>query len=90
MVTRFTIRAEAEPAALGRVLDLFALRSLVPSAVHATCVDEVLEIVIDMPLLDEGMAAHLSARIANMIAVLSITAITLAGCMPDAYLEAAA
>lgn len=90
MISRFTIRAEAEAAALVRVLDLFAQRSLVPSVVHATHVDDVLEIVIDMPLLGETLAAQIGARIGNMIAVLSVTIIALAARMPDPCLEAAA
>ncbi|WP_206243696.1 hypothetical protein [Novosphingobium terrae] len=74
MITRFQIRAEAEAASLVRLLDPFAQRGLVPSAVSATCVDDDLEVVIDMPLLDEGIAAQICARMGNMIAVLSASA----------------
>ncbi|WP_343615183.1 hypothetical protein [Novosphingobium sp.] len=79
MLTRFQIRAEAEAAALVRLLDPFAQRGLVPAAVRAICVDDDLEIVIDMPLLDEAVATQICARMGNMIAVLSATSHALAG-----------
>jgi hypothetical protein len=79
MVTRFHIRAEAEAVSLVRLLDPFAQRGLVPSAVRARHVDDGLEVVIDMPLLEEGLAANLCARMGNMIAVLSASAQALSG-----------
>jgi hypothetical protein len=76
MVTRFHIRAQAEPASLVRLLDPFAQRGLMPMAVRAQQSGEELEVMIDLPGLDEGVAANLCARMVNMVTTRSALAVS--------------
>ena len=71
--TDFTIRATAEAQVMPRVLELFALRSLVPSRFHGQVMaDGRLQIDIAVGGLDVGQATHLAARLRNIILVESV------------------
>ncbi|NQV60868.1 MAG: hypothetical protein HQ502_14470 [Alphaproteobacteria bacterium] len=68
----FLIQAEPEASVLSRVLELFALRSLLPTEVNckrAADQDGELHIRIAMPGLPPEKAAHLAARMRNIIPV---------------------
>ncbi len=71
--TDFTIRATAEAQVMPRVLELFALRGLVPSRFHGRVMaDGRLQIDIAVGGLDAGQATHLAARLRNIILVESV------------------
>ena len=68
----FLIRAQPEASALLRVLELFALRGLVPETVacqRAGDGEDELHIHIAMPGLAPQKAAHLAARMRNIVPV---------------------
>lgn len=68
----FMIQAQPDPSVLSRVLELFALRCLLPTEVtckRAAEGDGELQIHITMDSLPPEKAAHLAARMRNIIPV---------------------
>ena len=65
----FSVRAAAEPQAMPRLLELFALRSLVPSRWRAETLGAELHVHIEVAELDRAAAEHLAARMRQMVAV---------------------
>jgi acetolactate synthase regulatory subunit len=68
----FSVHADATPATLPRVLEVFALRGLVPERCHADrAVDEL---VVDLQLaeLTATEAAHLAERLGRIVGVLGV------------------
>ncbi len=71
-IHHFLIQALPEPSVLSRVLELFALRDLLPSEVTCRCPggeNGELHIHIAMDGLPRQKAAHLAARMRNIIPV---------------------
>ena len=65
----FSVRAAAEPQAMPRLLELFALRSLVPDRWQAERKGAELQIDIEVPDLDPAQAQHLAARMRQIVPV---------------------
>ncbi len=65
----FSVRAAAEPQAMPRLLELFALRSLVPSRWRAETSGAELRVDIEIAELDRDTAEHLAARMRQMVTV---------------------
>ncbi len=69
---RFLIQAQAEPSTLSRVMELFALRGLLPDEVSCERSRDnrgALDIRIVIPDLPPQKAAHLAARMRNIVTV---------------------
>ncbi len=69
---RFTVTSDLEPSVLSRVVELFALRNLVPVEVSATREDGIdlhlrVEVVVDG--LEPSVCAHLCRRMGNIVPV---------------------
>ncbi len=72
----FAVTAELDPSVLSRVVELFALRGLIPVEVNATREDGTdphLRIELAADGLDEAECAHLSRRMAAMVMVREVT-----------------
>lgn len=69
MTMQFRIRAEAEPQCLSRLIDHFAQRGLIPSALSANRIGRALDIVIEHPTMPEETALLIRDRIAQMPSV---------------------
>ena len=65
----FRVRAAAEPQAMPRLLELFALRSLVPERWHAERAGAELHILIEVPGLRPMEGEHLAARMRQLVPV---------------------
>lgn len=68
----FVIQAQPEPSVLSRVLELFALRGLLPDEVSCKRVsdgEDSLHLRIAVDGLPPQQAAHLAARMRNIITV---------------------
>ncbi len=71
--TDFTIRAEAEPQVMPRVLELFALRGLVPYRFEGRAVaGGGLRVDVSVAALSDVQANHLAARLRNIVLVESV------------------
>jgi len=68
-LTTFTVRAAAEPQAVPRLIELFALRSLLPRRWAAEVRGAELDVRIEVPDLDPGQAQHLAQRMRQMVLV---------------------
>ncbi len=68
-LTTFTLRIAAEPQALPRVMELFALRSLLPRRWSAEVRGTELDVRIEVPGLDPDQAQHLAQRMRQMVLV---------------------
>ena len=68
-LTVFTLCTEAEPQAMPRVLEQFALRSLVPARWTAERRGEVLAIRVEVAELDTEVARVLFARLGQLCGV---------------------
>lgn len=69
---RFTVTSDLEPSVLSRVVEMFALRGLVPVEVSATREEGIdlhlrVELVVDG--LETGTCAHLCRRMRNIVPV---------------------
>jgi hypothetical protein len=73
MTVQFRVRALSEPHCLPRLLDNFAQRGLIPSAISASHVGEVLEIVIEHPTIDDPAAQFICERMARMVPIESVS-----------------
>ncbi len=74
---RFTVRASAEPSVLPRVIELFALRNLVPSSLRARRGGrsaEDLHIDIEVAGLAAAEVRLVAAKITEMVPVESVLA----------------
>jgi hypothetical protein len=71
MTIRFRLQASAEAQCLSRVLDHFAQRDLVPSAMITSHVGQHLEIVIDHPTMDESTAELLCNQLLRTVSIAS-------------------
>lgn len=68
----FSVRAEAEPSVLPRLMALFAKRGLVPAAFHARCHDHAssgLQVDIEANGLDAHLADYLQLCIQQIVGV---------------------
>lgn len=65
----FTVRAAAEPQALPRLIELFALRSLLPRRWAAEVRGSALDVRIEVPGLAPGQAQQLAQRMRQMVLV---------------------
>ncbi|TNE39271.1 MAG: hypothetical protein EP348_03710 [Alphaproteobacteria bacterium] len=70
---RFTLRAEAEPSALSRILENFALRNLVPDQLSARRDGEELVVSLTVAGLSDMESAHLEIRMMNILPVIEVT-----------------
>ena len=69
----FNVRAEAEPQVVPRILELFALRSLVPTYFYGRLMDDGgLCIDISVSGLDIDQASHIAAQVQNIVLVASV------------------
>lgn len=69
-MTRFDIRTVADAQAVSRVLEHFALRTLLPDRVEAVRNGDVLEISLEMAGLDEPLAQLIVEKIRACVLVL--------------------
>jgi hypothetical protein len=69
----FSVFAAAEPSTLPRVLEVFAIFSLVPTRCHSTRSDDD-QLVIDLQVegLAEGQAPSLAKRLGRIISVTGV------------------
>lgn len=68
----FSVRAEADPAVLPRLLALFAKRGLIPAALHARCHDSGssgLQVDIEANGLEERLAGYLQRCMVQVVGV---------------------
>ena len=70
----FTVRAEAEPSVLPRVLEPFVLRNLVPLAVHCRRERAGLRIDVTVAGLEVREVEHLTRRLNQLVPVLTVLA----------------
>lgn len=69
MIMQFRIQAAAEAQCLPRLIDHFAQRGLIPSALSTTHVGCSLEIIIEHPTLDAETADLICLRMARIVSV---------------------
>lgn len=72
---RFCVRAAVDPSVLSRVVELFALRDLVPHAVSSRLDDRrepELRIDVDVCGLADNEAEHIARRIDQFMPVISV------------------
>lgn len=69
----FSVFAAAEPCTLPRVLEVFAVFSLVPSRCHSARTDDD-QLVIDLQVegLTEGQAPSLTKRLGRIVSVTGV------------------
>ena len=68
----FAIQASAEPSVLPRLVELFAKRGLLPTALHSRChetLDGPVNIDIEMTGLDRSLANYLQRSMRQVIGV---------------------
>jgi acetolactate synthase regulatory subunit len=68
----FSVRAEAEPSVLPRLLALFAKRGMVPTALHARCHDHAssrLQVDIEATGLEADLANYLQLCMQQIVGV---------------------
>jgi len=68
----FSVRAEADPSLLPRLLALFAKRGLIPAALHARCHDSGsggLQVDIEANGLEERLAGYLQRCMGQVVGV---------------------
>ena len=76
----FSVTTDSDPSALPRVLEVFALRALIPSQCHAVCVDEAAalearaELSIDIQIsgLEREDAEVIARRLRSIVCVRSV------------------
>ena len=77
---RYAVRAVRDPAALLRVLELFALRNLVPETVDCRANDDgCLDIVLEVP----GLKAHDAGVLERKLGQLVVTETVSAEVLPE-------
>jgi hypothetical protein len=69
MTTRFELEADAEVQCLPRLVDQFAQRGLIPSAISANHIRGRLEIIIDHPTMEAADASLICERMRRMVSV---------------------
>ena len=74
LTAQFTVQAEAEPSVLARVLEPFALRNLVPLAVHCRRARSGLRIEVTVAGLEVQVVEHLTARLNQLVPVETVLA----------------
>ena len=72
--TCFTVQAEVEPSVLPRVLEPFALRNLVPLAVHCRRERSGIRIEVAVAGLEAQVVEHLTRRLGQLIPVETVLA----------------
>lgn len=70
---RFDIRTAADAQALARVLEQFALRTLLPDRVEATHNDGMIDISLELEGLDEALAQLIIEKIRASVLVQKAT-----------------
>ena len=73
----FTVHAAADPQVLPRVLELFALRNVVPRRVIGRTVGqsaEIFRIDVETDALDARTADRMAERLLTMVAVMAVRA----------------
>ncbi|SLN26709.1 hypothetical protein [Oceanibacterium hippocampi] len=68
-LTTFLIRGQSEPGMLPRLLELFALRSVVPTRLEASAEVGTLAVRITVPCLGRNEIEHLRLRMAGQVSV---------------------
>lgn len=70
----FSVFSAADPSVLPRVLEVFSLFDLIPSACHSTRVDPDDQLVIDIQVagLPSGQAEQLARRLKRVITVTEV------------------
>lgn len=73
-LSRYRVRALADPSALSRVLEQFVLRDLLPARVHCerAAGGEELRIEVEVADLAEPMAHHLARRLGAFPVVMHV------------------
>ena len=74
LTTQFTVLAEAEPSVLPRVLEPFALRNLVPLAVHCRRERSGMRIEVTIAGLEAQVVEHLTRRLGQLVPVETVLA----------------
>jgi len=68
----YSVRADAEPSVLPRLLELFAKRGLIPASLHSRCHDHAsgtLQVDIEMAGLDWDLADYLQRCMRQIVGV---------------------
>ena len=65
----YTVSADSDPGVLIRLLDLFALRDIVPSRVRCRAIDDRLAVEIEAAGIDEQEAELIAGKMRAMVAV---------------------
>ncbi len=68
----FEVAAMAEPGVLIRILELYALRDLVPHRVRSRIVGDRLLIEVEVAEVDDGEAERIAAKIRANVLVTSV------------------
>lgn len=74
-VYRYAVTSAVEPSVLARVVEMFTLRDLVPTAVSCRQVarsEPCLRIDVEVSGLDPQHAEHLALRMRNLMPVISV------------------
>ena len=74
LTAQFTVQAEAEPSVLPRVLEPFALRNLVPLAVHCRRERSGMRIEVTVAGLEAQVVEHLTRRLNQLVPVETVLA----------------
>ncbi len=74
LTAQFTVQAEAEPSVLPRVLEPFALRNLVPLAVHCRRTRSGMRIEVTVAGLEPNVVEHLTLRLSQLVPVETVLA----------------
>lgn len=71
----FAVSAAVEPSVLSRVVEMFVLRDLIPSAVRCDLIDDEqrLAIAVEITELPENQANHLVLRMQQFPTVIEVT-----------------
>lgn len=70
---RFDIRTISDAQALSRVLEHFALRTLIPDRVQVIRTGDVLDIVLEIDGMDDALTQLIEEKIRASVLVLEIT-----------------
>ncbi len=74
LTAQFTVQAEAEPSVLPRVLEPFALRTLVPLAVHCRRERSGMRIEVTVAGLEAQVVEHVTRRLNQLVPVATVLA----------------
>ncbi|MDZ5604883.1 hypothetical protein SJI00_19120 [Pseudomonas sp. RP23018S] len=69
----YAVQVEAEPDSLCRILNLFALQSLMPHAVQATQLDDLLAVRIELGGVSWARAELIAQKMRNLICVAQVS-----------------